>query len=213
MLLFITATDTGVGKTHTTLQLLQIAHDLGYKAAAIKPIETGVLSSPEDGSKLLRKSQELNPNLKDITIDDVVPYRFSLPAAPFVAKDTPIDLDYIKEKIAYLQSRCDILFVEGAGGLMVPITCDYFMIDLIRDLDAPALLVSPGTLGSINDTLLSQMALQRKKIEYFWYINLYENREDFFTITAPFYKECYKKVPIDLDVEFKKFLEKYRKCK
>lgn len=96
---------------------------------------------------------------------------------------------------------------------MVPITCDYFMIDLIRDLDAPALLVSPGTLGSINDTLLSQMALQRKKIEYFWYINLYENREDFFTITAPFYKECYKKVPIDLDVEFKKFLEKYRKCK
>ncbi len=205
MLLFITATDTGIGKTHTTLQLLQIAHDLGYKAAAIKPIETGVVSSPEDGSKLLRKSQELNPNLNDITIDDVVPYRFSLPAAPFVAKDIPIDLDYIKEKIELLQSRCDILFVEGAGGLMVPIERDYFMIDLIRDLDAPALLVTPSKLGCINQTLLSMEALRNRDISFWWYVNLYEDRDEYFKITHPFYKAYFKEVPLSLVSVFKRY--------
>ena len=206
MLLFITATDTGVGKTHTTLQLLQIAHDLGYKAAAIKPIETGVLSSPEDGSKLLRKSQELNPNLKDITIDDVVPYRFSLPAAPFVAKDTPIDLDYIKEKIAYLQSRCDILFVEGAGGLMVPIEKDYFMIDFIKDLGASALLVTPSKLGCINQTLLSMEALRNRGIPFWWYVNLYEDRDEYFKITHPFYEAYFKEVPLSLASVFQRYM-------
>ena len=205
MLLFITATDTGVGKTHTTLQLLQIAHDLGYKAAAIKPIETGVSSSPEDGSKLLRKSQELNPNLKDITIDDVVPYRFSLPAAPFVAKDIPIDLDYIKEKIELLQSRCDILFVEGAGGLMVPIEKDYFMIDFIKDLGAAALLVTPSKLGCINQTLLSMEALQKRDIPFWWYVNLYEDRDEYFKITHPFYEAYFNEVPINLVSVFKRY--------
>ena len=209
MLLFITATDTGVGKTYTTLQLLQIAHNCGYRVAAIKPIETGVISSPEDGSKLLRKSQELNPNLKDITIEDVVPYRFALPAAPFVAKDAPIDLDYIKEKITLLQSRCDILFIEGAGGLMVPIEKNYFMIDLIKDLDAPALLVTPSKLGCINQTLLSMEALHNKGIPFWWYVNLYEDRDEYFQITHPFYESYFKEVPLSLDLVFNRYTHAY----
>ncbi len=199
MKIFITATDTGVGKTTTLLQLLELAAKLGLKAAAFKPIETGVSSSPEDGSKLLRKSQEINQNLNDVTIDDVVPYRFELPAAPYVAKGgVHIDLDHIKKKMEKLYARCDILFIEGAGGLMVPIEKWFFMIDLIQYLQAPALLVTPSKLGCINQTLLSLQALQQRGIPHHWYINLYKDKESFFEVTYPFYKEYFQEVPLDL---------------
>ncbi len=199
MKIFVTATNTGVGKTYVTAKLLELAAKAGLKPGAIKPIETGVHSSPEDGSKLLRKSQELNLSLKDVSIDDVVPYQFELPAAPYIAKKgVKIDINYIKEKIATLYSKCDILFIEGAGGLMVPIEKNYFMIDLICDLETPALLVTPSKLGSINDTLLSMMALKSKSIAFEWYVNLYEDKDDFFEITYPFYKDYFGSVPLDL---------------
>ena len=206
MRLFITATNTGVGKTYTTLQAMKIARDLGLLPGAIKPIETGVTEICEDGSKLLRKSQDLNQNLNDITIDDVVPYRFKLPAAPYVAKgDTSIDIDTILGKIEALQRRCDILFIEGAGGLMVPIEKGYFMIDLIEEIGAKALLVTPSRLGCINDTLLSQEALERRGIAYDWYINLHEDKDSFFEVTYPFYRDYFGEVPLNL----RSILERY----
>ncbi|MRI58686.1 MAG: dethiobiotin synthase [Epsilonproteobacteria bacterium] len=199
MRLFVTATNTGVGKTYTTLQAMQIIRELGLLPGAIKPIETGVTEICEDGSKLLRKSQDLNQNLKNITIDDVVPYRFRLPAAPYVAKGTQtIHIDTILKKIEELERKCDILLIEGAGGVMVPIQKGYFMVDLIRDAQAHALLVTPSRLGSINDTLLSQEALERRGIGYDWYINLFEDRDSFFEITYPFYKDHFGEVPLDL---------------
>ncbi len=210
MKIFVTATNTGVGKTYVTAKLLELAAKAGLKPGAIKPIETGVHSSPEDGSKLLRKSQELNLSLKDVSIDDVVPYQFELPAAPYVAKkERTIDIDYIKEKVAFLYDRCDILFIEGAGGLMVPIEQNYFMIDLINDLQTPALLVTPSKLGSINDTLLSMMALQNKNIPFEWYVNLYEDKEDFFKITYPFYEDYFDTVPLDLSSVLNRYTDSY----
>jgi dethiobiotin synthetase len=83
------------------------------------------------------------------------------------------------------------------------------MIDLIKDLDAPALLVSPSRLGSINDTLLSRMALDSKNIDYFWYVNLYEDKGEFTKITAPFYEECVGEVPTDLGLVFDRYLHRY----
>ena len=200
MKLFVTATNTGIGKTYTTLRCMEIVKEFGLDPAAIKPIETGAAQVCPDGSKLLRKSQDLNQNLNDITIDDVVPYRFELPAAPYVAKkDAPIDIDTILRKIENMEKRCDILFIEGAGGLMVPIEKDFFMIDLIKASGAKALLVTPSRLGCINDTLLSQEALERRGIEYEWYVNLYEDRDSFFEVTYPFYKEFFGDVPLDLE--------------
>ncbi len=205
MKIFVTATNTAVGKTFTTLQAMEIVKELGFRPAAIKPIETGVVEVCEDGSKLLRKSQELNQNLNDITIDDVVPYRFRLPAAPYVAKDKEIDIDFILAKIEALHKRCDILFIEGAGGLMVPIFKDYFIIDLIKESGAKALLVTPSRLGCINDTLLSLEALSRRGIEHEWFINLYEDRDSFFDVTYPFYKDYFGEVPLDLSSILKRY--------
>ena len=207
MRIFVTATNTGVGKTHTTLQLLDIAKEAGLRPGVIKPIETGVLGSPVDGSKLLSKCQELNPNLKSLSIEDIVPYQFKLPAAPYVAKgETHIHLEEIKKKIAKIEELCDILFIEGAGGLMVPIEKDLFMIDLIEALDAKALLVAPSRLGCINDTLLSLQALQSKGIAHHWYLNLYEDKDSFFEVSYPFFKDYFSDVPLELASVFERYI-------
>ncbi len=207
MRIFVTATNTGVGKTHTTLQLLDIASKAGFRPGVIKPIETGVLGSPVDGSKLLSKCQELNPSLKPLSLEDIVPYQFRLPAAPYVAKgDTPINIEKIQKKIAKIEKLCDILFIEGAGGLMVPIEKDLFMIDLIRALNTKALLVAPSRLGCINDTLLSLQALEHKNVSHHWYLNLYEDRDSFFEVSYPFFKDYFGDVPLDLTSVFERYI-------
>jgi len=79
------------------------------------------------------------------------------------------------------------LIIEGAGGLMVPIKRDYMMIDLIEELGAKTLLITPSNLGCINDTMLSIEALERRGIDFDWCVNLYRDRDDFNRVTAPFY--------------------------
>ena len=206
MRLFVTATNTGIGKTFVSAHLVEIAHSIGLRPGYFKPIETGVASSPEDGSKLHALCQELNPNLNNVPLDFVVPYQFSLPAAPYVAKkDEHIDIEAIKKRADELESMCDVLFIEGAGGLMVPIERDYFMIDLIADLSAPALLVTPSELGCINQTLLSLQALKAREIPHLWYVNLYKDRDSFFEVTYPFYRDYFGEVPMDLASIFDRY--------
>lgn len=193
-MIFVTATNTDVGKSYACEQLLRKYAKAGYKVGYIKPIETGVTKEPLDGGKLLRVVKELNPDFT-LDINDVVPYQFELPAAPFVAKkSTPIDLEYIKSKITLAQTQCDLLIVEGAGGLMVPIEKDFFIIDLIQMLECKAVLIAPSNLGSINDTMLSIQALEAKAIPFEWYINLYKDKESFEEVTLPFYEAYFKEI-------------------
>jgi dethiobiotin synthetase len=189
--IFVTATNTNVGKTHVTRVLMEEAAKKGLRPGAFKPIETGVEEGiPADGTLLLDMMQRLNPRMKSIGLEEVVPYRFSLPAAPYVAKgDRPIDWALIETQMRKIEKECDILFIEGAGGLMVPIEKDCFMIDLPRRFHAHTLLVSPSRLGSINDTLLSMEALLMRGIAFDLAINLHEDRESFAEVTLPFYKK------------------------
>jgi dethiobiotin synthetase len=186
---FITATNTNVGKTMACEIFLKKFAKENKKVGYFKPIETGVEGVPSDGSKLLAIAQKLNPDFK-VSINDVVPFQYELPAAPFVASGGEnIDIAIIKKKMAYLLNFCDVLIIEGAGGLMVPINQNYFMIDLIQELHpTDTFLIAPTHLGSINDTLLSIEALQHRNIKHSWYLNLYQNKDDFFKITFPFYK-------------------------
>jgi dethiobiotin synthetase len=191
---FITATNTNVGKTKASEIFLNKFYNDGFKVGYFKPIETGVDTIPQDGTKMLDLTKKLNPSF-DVTINDVVPYQFKLPASPYVASNqTNIDIDFIKSKASYLLKFCDVLIIEGAGGLMVPIKQDYFMIDLIKEFQCKTILISPSFLGSINDTLLSQMALKNANIKYNWYINLYKNKQEFQKITLPFYKNYFKDI-------------------
>ncbi len=81
---------------------------------------------------------------------------------------------------------CDLLVIEGAGGLMVPVLEDLFMIDLIKIFEAKAVLIAPSKLGCINDILLSIEALKNRKIDFEWYINLYQDKDSFDEVSKPF---------------------------
>ncbi len=152
---------------------------------------------------MLKLTKELNPDF-DVSINDLVPYQFKLPAAPYVSKkDSIIDIEVIIKKRDYLFSFCDILIIEGAGGLMVPLEKEYFIIDLIKDLNSKAILICPSKLGSINDTLLSQEALKNRDIDFDWYINLYEDKDSFNEVTMPFYKNYFSKVSFLDDLRVK----------
>ncbi len=194
---FVTATNTGIGKTYATLRLINESARKKLLPGVLKPIETGVVNIPQDGKALFQECKKYNKNFEKFRLEDIVPYRYSLPAAPYVAKkEESINIDKIFQALSKIEKECDLLFIEGAGGVMVPIEKDYYMIDLIRDLKAAVLLVTPSRLGSINDTLLSMEALRRRGIEFEWCVNLYEDKESFFEITYPFYRDNFERVPI-----------------
>ncbi|KYJ86403.1 dethiobiotin synthase [Sulfurovum riftiae] len=190
--LFITATGTNIGKTHTTLKLIEALAARGFSVGVFKPIETGVSDTAPDATILLEVCRKVNRNFADFTPADITAYTFPLPAAPFCA-DTEhiINIDTILEKYRQLSKRCDILLVEGAGGLMVPVTKDFFMIDLAKALKSKVLLVTPSQLGCINDTLLSMEALETRKIPFEWCVNLYEDRDTFAQVTQPYYNAVF----------------------
>jgi len=190
--LFVTATNTNVGKTYATIKLIETFAKRGILVGVCKPIETGVTTEPLDATLLLETVQKYNDNFKTLKPTDITAYTFKLPAAPFCAdQQKTIKIEKIKEKITELQSLCDLLIIEGAGGLMVPITAKYKMIDLIQELKAKTLLVTPSKLGCINNTLLSIEALKNRNISFDWCVNLFEDKEDFKKVTQPFYDEIY----------------------
>jgi len=192
--LFVTATNTDIGKTYTSLQLIEGFAKEGISVGVCKPIETGVEDNPLDATKLLTKVQQYNSKFLPLKPKDITAYTFSLPASPFCAdKDRIIDIDKIKQKITKLSKLCDLLIVEGAGGLMVPITKDYMMIDLAKELNASVLLITPSKLGCINDTLLSIEMLKQREINFDWCVNMFEDKDKFEQITKPFYDEFFKK--------------------
>jgi len=164
--IFVTGTDTGVGKTIVSAGLVSLARKRGLRARGVKPIETGCpvksgMLAPEDGTFLQRASEG------DLTLDECVPFRFSLPASPYRAaamEGSQLKLFDVVEHVLALAEDAYLTVVEGAGGLMVPIEEKLLMVDLIERLAFPALLVARTTLGTVNHTLLSLEALKRRGI-------------------------------------------------
>ena len=190
--LFVTATNTNIGKTFSTIKLIENFSQQGVLVGVCKPIETGVICEPEDAKLLLEHAQRYNPNFKSLKPIDITAYTFELPSAPFCAdRDAIIKIEKIKEKIFQLQQLCDLLIIEGAGGLFVPITANYKMIDLASELDAKTLLITPSKLGCINDTLLSIEALKSRNIAFDWAVNLFQDQESFSKVTQPYYDTAF----------------------
>ena len=147
-ILFITATNTNVGKTYASYLILKKLAKQGFRVAYFKPIETGVINNkPQDILKCVKLAKKLNPNLSSLPIEYFYSNLYTLPACPFVAsmdkddkqnkqnkhnKNTAPKPKQIIKKALYLFNFCDILIVEGAGGLLVPLKKDYFIIDLIK---------------------------------------------------------------------------------
>lgn len=169
--LFVSATGTGVGKSHATAMLLSAAKKKGIKAAPFKPIETGVEDVAEDATMLLGLYNELYGG-SAFGVEDIAPYRFPLSAAPYIASGcADISFRPIDEALYKLQQVSDVVVIEGAGGLFVPISLDFFMIDLAQKYASDIFFVSRAGLGCINDVLLSKKALDDAKINYEIFFN------------------------------------------
>lgn len=199
--IFISATNTDVGKTYASETFLKYFAKHGLKVGYFKPCETGVEDYPLDGTKMLNLVKELNSNF-DFSINNIVPYQFKLPAAPWVAKeDSIIDMEFLKQKVKELKSKCDVLIIEGAGGLMVPIQDEIFIIDLINIFECEeTFLIAPSKLGCINDTLLSSAALKERNINFSLFVNLFKDIDSFNKVSKPF---------LDKYVEYR-FLEDFK---
>jgi dethiobiotin synthetase len=175
-IIFITGTDTGVGKTVLTAMLLCHLRDSGVNALAVKPFSSG---SRED-AELLMAFQE-----GELTLDEVNPFFVKQPVAPLVShkRHKSVPLKTVLQKIFSISERCDVLFVEGIGGVMVPLGEKYGVIDLISKLNCDVLVASANRLGAINHTLLTVNALQAAGIKIIKIIMTGGKRADISTQT------------------------------
>ena len=193
--IFVTATNTDIGKTYTSKLVIKEFASRGMRVGSIKLIETGVVDFAPDAEALLACVQEVNPAFKDIKVKDIVPITYTLPAAPYVASNaTPLDLELLNAAVTKLEKLCDVLIIEGAGGLYVPIDEKYMMIDMIEHFEASTLLVTHCSLGCINDTILSEHALNDKDIKYLTAFNCRKSDESFKNVSEPYFKNTREKV-------------------
>ena len=158
MSLFITGTDTGVGKTHTAVQLLRLLRAAGASCAGMKPICCG---DRRDAELLLAASSD------GLAINEINPVRLKTPAAPIVGsltEELDIDIERILAAFHTLQSRVEHVLVEGVGGWMVPIRPDYFMSDLAVEMRLPILVVAQNRLSCLNHVALTVRSMVAHKL-------------------------------------------------
>lgn len=160
--LFVTGTDTGVGKTEAACALLSLLAEAGLRPAAMKPYESGCLDRRRPADALALKAAARC----DDSLDRLCPYRYRAPLAPGVAaarrRETPSFARVLALARSYYDGRP--LVIEGAGGLFVPIDARRDIIDLVEALNIPVLLVARAGLGTLNHTGLSLDALARRCI-------------------------------------------------
>lgn len=177
---FISGIDTGIGKTYTTGYLAKLWNAQGRKTITQKLVQTGnsdisediqqhreIMGMgwfPEDGSKL------------------TMPEIFTYPASPHLATQIDgreIDFQKIESATQQLAQNYEAVLLEGAGGLMVPLTTELLTIDYVANKKLPVILVSSGRLGSINHTILSLEALKSRDLElYALAYNLNDESQD-----------------------------------
>lgn len=161
---FITGTDTGVGKTLVTAALAVCLKQRGLSVGVMKPIETGCRgegASGSDAARLYAAAGVTEP------VEEISPYRFADPLAPLAAArraGQTIILSRIVRAYKALASRYPFLLVEGAGGALVPITPTTDTRDVIVQLNLPVVVVVRTILGAVNHTLLTLEALRHRRI-------------------------------------------------
>jgi dethiobiotin synthetase len=153
--LFVTGTDTGVGKTVVAAAIAATLAARGERVAVFKPALTGldVIEGPPPDHELLLASARSGQ-----TPDDVAPYRFGPPLSPHLAAELAgvrIEPDELVEAARRAASEADVLIVEGVGGLLVPLTRRYLVRDFASDLRLPMVIAARPGLGTINHSLLT----------------------------------------------------------
>jgi dethiobiotin synthetase len=151
---FVTATDTGVGKTFITAALAAVLRARGQDVAVFKPVQSGAAADDPSGDAVLLGA-------------DCV-YAFAAPLAPLVAaraEGRTIELEPILKRARELEHEHEFLLVEGAGGLLVPLADDLDLADLAVALGLPLVIVARAGLGTVNHTLLTIEAARARGLE------------------------------------------------
>ncbi len=164
---FITGTDTGVGKTLVAAALALHLKKRGLSVGVMKPIETGVSAGKTARSDAARLRSIIE---SEEPLGAICPYSFELPVAPLTATqlgEQSINPDTIRRIYCLLSSHYEYMVVEGVGGVHVPITPRSNVMDLVKQLRLPVVIVGRSGLGGINHALLTIDALRRKKIHMF----------------------------------------------
>lgn len=166
MQLFITGIDTDAGKTYCTAWLARQLADSGRRVITQKFIQTGCTGTSEDieAHRRLTGTGPLPEDAEGLTAPIILSYPASAQLAARI-DGVEIDLGVIDSAREELARRYDDVLIEGAGGLMVPITDDFMAIDYVSTRRLPVALVTNSRLGSINHTLLSLEALRTRGIE------------------------------------------------
>jgi len=191
--IFVTGTDTGIGKTALSALLLVELRRRGINAAPMKPVQTGCLRKPETGnlkpeekhkskfqvssfrSQVSLSVPDLDSSLSMASMEvdsetykNMSPYRFEPACSPHLAAEmagTEIDIAEIVIAARTLISDYDFVIIEGAGGALVPLTQRETMLDLMQALKLPVLITARPGLGTINHTLLSIRALRSDELD------------------------------------------------
>lgn len=165
--LFITGTDTGVGKTVIAGAIANWFHRQGHRVAVLKPIASGCEHRreglvSEDAEFLAECAKTHHP------LDLICPVRFAEPLAPAVAAARAkknVEWDAIQRSIDLMSKESDVMIVEGAGGIMAPLDEKTLVLDLVRDLEIPVVVVARAGLGTINHSLLTIHALKTANVK------------------------------------------------
>ena len=163
--LFITGTDTGVGKTTVTAAVVTALTAHGINTGVMKPIATG---APADADALPDADWLASVTGVGDPPDLITPYRFRTAAAPLIAaarEGRAIEPDRIVGAFQAISARHDCVIVEGIGGVLVPIAPDFFVADLAKQLGLPVLIVARARLGGINHALLTLECLRNRGVE------------------------------------------------
>lgn len=166
-MLFITGTDTGVGKTVIARAIIRAGIKRGLNIGVMKPVETGCIEEngvlvPLDAKSLKESAGVKHP------LDFINPYRFALPVSPHIAakaSGNAIVVEVILNCFNKIKKDVDFCIVEGAGGVMVPLSPGFLTIDLIKLMNLEVLVVAKDKLGTINHTLLTLEALRNRGIK------------------------------------------------
>ena len=165
--IFVAGTDTEVGKSVVTGALARSLLDAGCRVVTQKWVGTGCSRASNDIDVHLKVMGRRRRDFRNY-LPLMMPYIFKYPASPHLAarmERRRIDSTRLKECLHALSSDFDFVICEGSGGLLVPLGGKVLLIDVVKELGLPVILVAPNRLGTINHTLLSIEALRARKIK------------------------------------------------
>jgi dethiobiotin synthetase len=161
---FVAGTDTGVGKTAITAALARVLSAQGFSVGVVKPVQSGNRAADPDGDAMLLRRLA---GVEDAP-EEICPYAFAAPLAPLVAarlEAREVDMGRVLTAVDLIAARHDVVLVEGAGGLLVPVGLSWTIADLALKLSLPLVIVARAGLGTVNHTLLTLEAARSRGLD------------------------------------------------